>query len=325
MTVQQKRIIAVLIVLIYEAANLGAATYTVRDGDTLYDIAQRYNTTANELARVNNLANPDFLQINEQLKVPGSGGTLSGPGGTGEIEEEQNNSLLQANNNLGGNSASSGLDLIGVGSTYTVQNGDTLYGIANRMGTSINSLMQNNGLSQADMIYVGDVLNITGNSSSTPTPMSPVGPSGGASSSRDSRANYQSLSSAASRAANGVSRDCYNTALRTARNNGASGDGWSWPSDTSYRGQSVRGGLQSAINDGTLKPGMAVYINRNPGTDPASVNLNNLPHWMTYLGEDSNGIPRFGDQYYSNMSLHQVSTYYGLSRRIDEFLDPYAS
>lgn len=46
------------------------ATYTVVKGDTLSKIAGRYNTTYQELARVNSIPNPDLILVGQVLKVP---------------------------------------------------------------------------------------------------------------------------------------------------------------------------------------------------------------------------------------------------------------
>lgn len=43
--------------------------YTVKSGDTLYAIANKYNTTVNEIKQLNNLSTT-LLQINQKLKIP---------------------------------------------------------------------------------------------------------------------------------------------------------------------------------------------------------------------------------------------------------------
>ena len=49
---------------------LDYTSYTIRQGDTLYSIARRYNTTPNDLAQYNNLANKDALKIGQKIKIP---------------------------------------------------------------------------------------------------------------------------------------------------------------------------------------------------------------------------------------------------------------
>lgn len=44
--------------------------YIVKRGDTLSGIARRYNTTYQELARYNNIANPNLIYVNQVIKIP---------------------------------------------------------------------------------------------------------------------------------------------------------------------------------------------------------------------------------------------------------------
>lgn len=46
-----------------------AETYTVRPGDTLWNIAQRYGTTVSHLAAINNVANPNLIYPGETLYI----------------------------------------------------------------------------------------------------------------------------------------------------------------------------------------------------------------------------------------------------------------
>lgn len=138
----------------------------------------------------------------------------------------------------------------------------------------------------------------------------------------DPRRSYGRLLAAARSAASGTSRDCYRTTVRTAHANGASGDGMTWPTAKKYQGRALSAGLRQAIDAGHLKPGMVIYMNLRPGTDPNSLDMSNLPHWMTYLGQDAGGVHRFADQYASDFSLDEVVSTYS-PRKLDEILDPY--
>ena len=44
-------------------------SYTVKAGDNLYNIAKKYNTTVDELKRINNLTS-NILSIGQVLKLP---------------------------------------------------------------------------------------------------------------------------------------------------------------------------------------------------------------------------------------------------------------
>lgn len=44
-------------------------TYTVKAGDTLSSIAKRYNTTYQEIARKNNIKNPNYIRVGQVLKI----------------------------------------------------------------------------------------------------------------------------------------------------------------------------------------------------------------------------------------------------------------
>jgi LysM repeat protein len=48
----------------------GFIVYEIRSGDTLLAIARRYGTTVNELVEVNDLTNPDVLDVGDELFVP---------------------------------------------------------------------------------------------------------------------------------------------------------------------------------------------------------------------------------------------------------------
>ena len=95
--------------------------YTVKAGDTLYSIARKFNTTVNELSKINNLTS-DILTIGMQLKLP--------------TNEEQNEY-----------------------ETYTIKDGDSLYSIANKYNITVNDLIDYNALPSM-VITVGDVIKI---------------------------------------------------------------------------------------------------------------------------------------------------------------------
>lgn len=93
-------------------------SYTVRYGDTLSAIASRYGTSTSALASLNGISNPNRIYPGQVLKLSGGSSTRS----------------------------------------YTVRSGDTLSGIASRLGTSWTSLKAKNGITNANLIYPGQTL-----------------------------------------------------------------------------------------------------------------------------------------------------------------------
>ena len=99
-------------------------TYIVQSGDTLSGIAEKYDTTWQNLAAINSLGNPNLLQVGQVLKVTGNA-------------SPQN--------------------------TYYVQSGDTLSAIASKFGTTVSSLVSLNHIANPNVIYVGQKIIIAGN------------------------------------------------------------------------------------------------------------------------------------------------------------------
>lgn len=112
--------------------------YTVQAGDTLSAIALRHGVTSWALVRANNLASANLIYVGQQLIIPGSGAP-----GTSTPQP--------------------------VAGTYVVRPGDTLGGIAARFGATAVALAAQNGIANPALIYVGQVLRITG-SAITPAP-----------------------------------------------------------------------------------------------------------------------------------------------------------
>lgn len=99
-------------------------TYTVKKGDSLYSIAKLYNTSVNELIRLNNLKTIN-LSIGDKLLLP--------------------DSLKKT--------------LPVTYTTYTVKKGDTIYSISRDNNISVNTLLKDNNKS-SNIISVGEVLKI---------------------------------------------------------------------------------------------------------------------------------------------------------------------
>ena len=95
-------------------------TYTVKKGDNLYSIANKYNTSFSEIIKLNNLTT-NVLSIGQVLKVPTSTNT---------------NEII-----------------------YTVKSGDNLYSIAKRYNTTVDIIKRKNNLT-TNNLSIGQKLKI---------------------------------------------------------------------------------------------------------------------------------------------------------------------
>ncbi|HWQ78631.1 MAG TPA: M28 family peptidase [Anaerovoracaceae bacterium] len=71
----KKKVLSVFLVLSLIAGSVGFAfadtVYTVQDGDVLWKIAQKYQTTWQALAEYNQLANPNLIYVDQKIAIPG--------------------------------------------------------------------------------------------------------------------------------------------------------------------------------------------------------------------------------------------------------------
>ena len=99
-----------------------STTYTVQKGDTLWNIAKKFNTNVNEIKRLNNLKS-NILYVGQTLRVP-------------EYYKAEDTNI-----------------------SYVVKRGDSLYSIARQYGVNVNDLMKINNLT-SDLLSIGQIINI---------------------------------------------------------------------------------------------------------------------------------------------------------------------
>ena len=145
-------------------------TYTVQKGDSLYAIANKYNTTVDALKKANNLTS-NILSIGQVLKIPtaletetGITYTVKSGDSLYSIAREYNTTVdaIKSLNNLSSNLLSIGQVLkIPIGAsletTYTVQKGDSLYSIAKKFNTTVDTLKTLNNLT-SNLLSIGQIL-----------------------------------------------------------------------------------------------------------------------------------------------------------------------
>lgn len=97
--------------------------YIVRPGNTLFGIAQFFQTTINDILRYNNIASPESIYVGQPLQIPA--GTLTPP------------------------------------TSHVVRPGETLWSISRIYNTTIEELSSKNGLVNPNILYPGQILRIS--------------------------------------------------------------------------------------------------------------------------------------------------------------------
>lgn len=100
-------------------------TYTVQSGDSLYKLAKKYNTTVDSIKQINKLDN-NLLSIGQKLIIPTS------------LQEEQTTQNYF---------------------THKVVSGDSLYSIAKKYNTTVDSIKQLNNLT-SNLLMIGQEIKI---------------------------------------------------------------------------------------------------------------------------------------------------------------------
>ncbi len=138
----------------------GSGTYTVQPGDNLFRIALRFNVSIAAIQQANNISDANLIFVGQVLTIPGATGTVSP-------------TSVPTGGSVPTPAPSSG------GGSYTVQPGDTLSKIASRFGTTYLAIAAANGITNPNLIFVGQVLNIPGATTTGGGPAPTSVPGGG--------------------------------------------------------------------------------------------------------------------------------------------------
>ncbi|MGI9243491.1 MAG: LysM peptidoglycan-binding domain-containing protein, partial [Verrucomicrobiales bacterium] len=143
-----------------------SGSYTVQAGDTLSAIARRHGTSSSKIIALNDLNNPNALQVGQRLQVPGASGSSKSSGA-------KSSGSKSSKNRFGSSAASpppapaptpksdQSSELLtapdGYG-YYEVIKGDNLYSIALSFGTTSRELRRLNKLGSDDALAIGQYL-----------------------------------------------------------------------------------------------------------------------------------------------------------------------
>ncbi|HAQ5736229.1 LysM peptidoglycan-binding domain-containing protein [Enterococcus lactis] len=138
------------------SSNTASGTkYTVKAGDSVWSVSNKYGITMAQLIQWNNIQN-NFIYPGQQLTVSNSGSTNSASSNTGSSANTNNSSSANT-----GSSSSQG--------TYTVKAGESVWSVANKNGITMNQLIEWNNIKN-NFIYPGQQLIVKGgNSTNTNT------------------------------------------------------------------------------------------------------------------------------------------------------------
>ncbi|WP_078543022.1 muramidase family protein [Litchfieldia alkalitelluris] len=184
-----------------QVAQSNSVYYQVTSGDTLWGLSKKFNISVDAIKRANNLT-LDLLQLNQRLIIPKAFHTVE----TGDYltvlakEYGVNVDAIKEANQMTSDATRLGQTLIipvlmgsgtskpaptmtqepqttqTQGSTYTVVEGDSLWGIAQKFGTTVIALKSANNLT-SDSLQIGQTLTLPTGGEVAPSPSTEPTPS----------------------------------------------------------------------------------------------------------------------------------------------------
>ena len=178
------------------------ASHTVKAGETVFSIAEKYGTSVSAIVSANNLKNARVIYPGQKLKIAQhaapakkshsssssytvrAGDTVfriaqahgttvkkilraNGLSGSAIIYPGQKLRLSGTSSASSHTSAAHHTKAHKSGASYTVRSGDSVFSIAQRHGTSVSAILEANGLGSSAIIYPGQKLRLQGTSPST--------------------------------------------------------------------------------------------------------------------------------------------------------------
>lgn len=163
--------------------------HEIRAGDTLFQLSLAYGVNVNDIAKASGIDNPDRIAVGQQVTIPKCGTTgfipppTSAPPPTVDpatipptaepaeleiasaddtrstlIEQAQTSLLDNAQPDAEIEFSIQSAPLSTAGGSYTVQQNDTLFGIAIQLGTTVEVLAALNDITDVDSLNAGEVL-----------------------------------------------------------------------------------------------------------------------------------------------------------------------
>lgn len=140
------------------SAPAAAATHQVVSGDTVYAIARKYGTSVDAVLAANGLTRASVIYPGQNLVISGSVGAPTAAAPIAAAAPTPAPAPASA-------------------ASHTVVAGDTLFGIAQKYGTTTQALYAANGLGPSSIIYPGQALSLQGTPPTAPAPAPSATPS----------------------------------------------------------------------------------------------------------------------------------------------------
>ena len=162
----------------------GSFSYTIRSGDTLFQLAQRFNTTVEAITRINPGINPNNLRVGQMICIPSTttppqptcpngffhtirpGDTLFGLSQQFGVSVE---AIMRANPGINPNNLQIGQRICMPGAVppmpscpngffYTIKAGDTFFSLSQQFGVSLDAIIRANPGVNPNMLQIGQII-----------------------------------------------------------------------------------------------------------------------------------------------------------------------
>src|SRR5665648_231042 len=112
--------------------NTEPTIYTVKAGDSLWNISRKYDVSVAVIADINNFGDKDLLSLGQKIEIPAIGG------GVPNSNQKQEPTII----------------------TYTVAKGDNLWSISQRYDVKMNTIISTNNLREISQLSIGQKLKL---------------------------------------------------------------------------------------------------------------------------------------------------------------------
>lgn len=129
-----------------------ADTYIVKAGDTLSGIAAKYDTSVGALSKLNNIQNIHHISINQKIETSQAE--------QAELAKPAELVAARPESTVSTDSPQASVNIATPAVTYIVKVGDTLGAISSKQGVSVEEIVKQSKLQDANLIYVGQTLTI---------------------------------------------------------------------------------------------------------------------------------------------------------------------